>query len=248
MFALEGEVMTAKMSERRRAAFLAALEASGNQTLAAEKACVSRSWVCKERSLNPEFDAKVRALIAAADARLRGGAGNAPPRGWGHLDGVELVVRGTNGRRLQIARARAGQWTARTEGRFLEVLGATCNAKAAYAAAGKSKGSAYGHRRRWAGFERRWLDVLDAGTDMLEERLMLRAENIFAEPEPPLPEPPELPAMTVAEAIHLLHLQRRRMLQIGDPPGAWKRPRSLAEVQDSIIRKLSALARRRGLA
>ena len=147
--------MTVKMGERRRAAFLRALAASGNQTLAAEQACVSRSWVCKERAASPAFDAEVRALIAAADARLRGGEGNAPPRGWGHLDGVELVVRGTHGRRVQIARARAGQWTARTETRFLEVLGATCNAKAAYAAAGKSKGSAYGHKRRWPGFGRR---------------------------------------------------------------------------------------------
>jgi hypothetical protein len=240
-------MVTAKMTEKRRAAFLRALAASGNQTLAAERACVSRSWVCKARSLSPEFDAEVRALIAAADERLRGGAGQAPPKGWGHLDGVELVVRGTNGRRVQIARAFPGQWTAKTEARFLKVLGETCNAKAAYAAAGKSKGSAYGHRRRWPGFERRWDDALDTGTDMLEERLMLRAENIFAEAEPPLPEPPPLPAMTVAEAIHLLHLQKRRMLELGRAPGAWKRPRTLDEVRGSILRKLSVIARKRGL-
>jgi hypothetical protein len=240
--------MYRKMGERRRAAFLRALAESGNQTLAAEKACVSRSWVCKERGLNPEFDTEVRALVAAADARLRGGAGQTPPRGWGHLDGVELVVRGTNGRLVQIARAFPGQWTARTEKRFLEVLGATCNAKAAYAAVGKSKGSAYGHRRRWPGFERRWDDALDTGTDMLEEKLTLRAENIFADPEAPMPEAqPDLPQMTIAEAIHLLHMQKRRMLELGRPPGRWKRPRALDEVRASILRKFSVIARKRGL-
>jgi hypothetical protein len=239
--------MTAKMSERRRDAFLWALEASGNQTLAAEKAAVSRSWVCKERALNPEFDARVRAAIAAADARLKGSDGNRPPRGWGFLDGVELVVRGSNRRRVQIARARAGQWTARTEQRFLRSAGETVNVKAACAEVGKSFGSAYAHRNRWPGFARRWDETLDVATDMLEEGLMLRAENIFAEPEPPLPEPPALPRMTVAEAIHLLHLQQRRMLELGRKPGRWRRPRTLDEVREGILRKFSVIARKRGL-
>jgi hypothetical protein len=240
--------MTVKMSEKRREAFLAALEASGNQTLAAEKAAVSRSWVCKERGLNPEFDSKVRAAIAAADARLKGAGDNRPPRGWGFLDGVELVVRGSNRRRVQIARARAGQWTARTEARFLAAAGATVNVKASCAAVGKSFGSAYAHRNRWPGFARRWDSSLDAGTDMLEESLMERAENIFAEPEPPIPEPAApLPRMTIAEAIHLVHMQKRRMLELGRKPGRWRRPRTLDEVRPSILRKFSAIARKRGL-
>ena len=240
--------MTVKMSERRRDAFLAALEACGNQTLAAEKAAVSRSWVCKERGLDAGFDARCRAAIAAADGRLKGSADNCPPKGWGFLDGVELVVRGSNRRRAQIARARAGQWTARTERRFLAVAGATVNVKAACAQIGKSFGSAYGHRNRWPGFARRWDSALDTGTDILEESLMERAENIFAEPEAPMPDAAApLPRMTIAEAIHLVHMQKRRMLELGRKPGRWKRPRTLDEVRGSILRKFSAIARRRGL-
>jgi hypothetical protein len=76
--------MHKKMSDRRRDAFLRSLEASGNQTLAAEQACVSRSWVCKERGLNPAFDSACRAVIEAADAALRGSEGNRPAaKGWG---------------------------------------------------------------------------------------------------------------------------------------------------------------------
>lgn len=240
--------MYRKMSERRRAAFLRALEVSGNQTLAAERACVSRSWVCKERGLNAAFDAACRAAIEAADAGLRGGEGNRPPKGWGFLDGAELVVRGSNRRRAQIARARAGQWTARTERRFLAAAGATVNVKAACAEVGKSFGSAYAHRNRWPGFAGRWDAVLDVGTEELEERLCERAENIFAEPEPPMPDAAApLPRMTIAEAIHLLHLQQRRMLELGRKPGRWKRPRTLDEVREGILRKFSVIARKRGL-
>lgn len=166
----------------------------------------------------------------------------------GYLDGAELVVRGSNRRFVQIARARLGQWTARTEQRFLAAAGATINVKAASAAVGKSFGSAYGHRRRWPGFARRWDDALDTGTDMLEEALTLRAENLFSEPEAPIPEAAQpLPRMTIAEAIHLVHLQKRRMLELGRAPGAWKRPRTLDEVRGRILHKLSVIARKRGL-
>lgn len=92
--------MTAKISGKRRVAFLKALEVCGNQTLAADRVCVSRSWVCKERGLNAEFDLECDRLIAAARERLRSAEGNRPPEGWGHLDGMELVVRGTKGRRV----------------------------------------------------------------------------------------------------------------------------------------------------
>ena len=245
--------MHKKMSGKRREAFLRALEACGNQTLAAERACVSRSWVCKERRLDPEFDSGCRAAIAASGERLRSGDCNRPPKGWGHLDGVELVVRGTGGsgggRRVQIARARAGQWTARSEDRFLEVLAATCNAKAAYAAAGKSKGSAYSHRKRWPGFDKRWQAAEDVGYLHLEDALAERGENLFSSAElPPAGPGPELPRMTVKEAIQLIRLHQYQVRQIGKAPGKrWQRRRRLEEVHESILRKLSAVARRRGL-
>lgn len=90
--------------------------------------------------------------------------------------------------------------------------------------------------------------MLDVGTDELEERLYQRAENICAEAEPLMPDPAApLPRMTIAEAIHLLHLQKRRMLELGRKPGRWKRPRTLDEVHDSILRKFSVIARKRGL-
>lgn len=79
--------MTAKTSQARKDAFLAALEETGNQTLAAERAKVSRSWVSLHRSGDPEFRRLSDEAIAAAKARLGAHPERLPPSGWGFLDG-----------------------------------------------------------------------------------------------------------------------------------------------------------------
>jgi hypothetical protein len=236
--------MTAKMSDRRRGAFLKALEVCGNQTLAAERVCVSRSWVCQERMRNPDFDAECRRVIASARERFRGAEGNRPPEGWGHLDGVELVVRGTNGRRVQIARARAGQWTARCERRFLSVLAATGNAEAAYFAAGKSKGSAYSHRKRWAGFERQWGAAVAQSCVRLEFGLAAYAMNPFSAPDLPDPAPV---SMTPDQALHSLHMNKRRMFGLGKRTGRRGAPPTMDEVTARLVRAVEAVKGGRAL-
>ncbi|PAX07115.1 hypothetical protein [Sphingomonas lenta] len=74
--------MSAKTSERRRAAFFKALAETGNQTLAAERAKVSRSWVSLHRAGDPAFRAEMEAAIASAEARLDRAAGVGPAAKW----------------------------------------------------------------------------------------------------------------------------------------------------------------------
>jgi hypothetical protein len=89
--------MYRKMGARRRGHFLRALAVSGNLTLAAERAGVSRSWVYKERAGDSAFDSACRAAKAAADAGLRGRqASGRMPKGWNRFGGDELVVRRSN--------------------------------------------------------------------------------------------------------------------------------------------------------
>lgn len=221
--------MTAKTSPARRAAFLKALRATGNQTLAAERAKVSRSWVQLHRSTDPEFDDACRAAIAAAKESLRsapildlrqgrqvrGARGSSkPPCGWGYLDGEELVVRGTNGRRVQIARARLHQWTPRVEDRFLATLAVTCNVRAACAEVGMSVESAYKHRARWPAFAERWDEAVQIGYWRLDGALTAGAIALFDPPDPsgpPLePAAPALAPMSVDDAIRLAGLYERR--------------------------------------
>jgi hypothetical protein len=119
--------VSAKFGAQRKRAFLTYLAQTGNQTLSAERAKVSRSWVCLHRANDAAFDADCRSAIAVARAALREAASTSsaapqderrghtphPPtadaagpthspagRGakkWKYFDGHELVVRGTGG-------------------------------------------------------------------------------------------------------------------------------------------------------
>ncbi len=74
--------MSKKFSAQRKNAFLRYLSQTGNQTLSAERAKVSRSWVRLHRSSDPAFDAACREAIEEAKAVLRDAAssGSAAPQ------------------------------------------------------------------------------------------------------------------------------------------------------------------------
>lgn len=209
--------MTARISERRRGAFLRALGRNGNYAVASEQAGVSRNWVLKARGEEAGFDAACREAVAAVRARLlAAGAGEARRRGcWGHLGGVELVVRGTRGsgdaRRVQIGRARGHQWGPLTEERFLQMLRWTCNVKASYEAVGMSKGSAYSHRKRWPEFARRWHEAIVEGHQRISSALTASGCNFFSDPEARPEIEPEIAIgpMSVGDAIRILRMHQR---------------------------------------
>jgi len=234
--------MSHKTSPARRAAFLRAVAETGNQTIAAGRAKVSRSWVQLHRSTDPAFDAEVRAAIEVARAsfdRLRMSGGTEPPSGWGFLDGEELVVRGTNGRRVQVARARLRQWTPRAEDRFLAVLAATCNVDAACAEVGLSPVSAYEHRKRWPAFARRWREAIKLGSIRLQFAQVIYAANPASSLD--LPEPAELPPASFDERMHCLYMHQHETDGIGARPGGYARPRPMDEVYATILSKIDAI-------
>ena len=235
--------MTAKFGEARRRAFLAALSESGNQTLAAERAKVSRSWVSLHRAGDPGFRRACDDALAEARARLGPHPERRPPSGWGFLDGEELVVKGTGGsgggKRMQIARARLRQWSPRVEQRFLAARGATCNVKAACAEVGLTPASAYGHRRRWAAFARLWDAAVEQGYLQLECGLIEAGGNFLSGEDPPDAAP--LTGMTVGHAIHLLHMHKHAVHRIGGRPGLRAREPDIEEVRAHLLRKSEAL-------
>jgi len=239
--------MTAKISVARKAAFLDAVRATGNQTLAAERAKVSRSWVQLHRTEDAAFRRAVDEAVAEAKAALRqahgGRAGTAPPRGWGFLDGAELVVRGTGGagggKRVQIARARARGWSPRVEARFLTTLAATCNVKAACAAVGLTAASAYGHRKRWRAFAEQWDAAVEQGYLQIEMGLIETAGNLFSG-EAPIGAAP-ISGMTAEHAIHLLHMHKHQVHGIGKRPGLRPREPDIEDIRAEILRKAEAL-------
>jgi len=237
--------MTRKFSQARKDAFLAAVRETGNQTIACERAKVSRSWVQLHRSEDAAFRHAVDEAVAEAKARLGSHPERRPPTGWGFLDGEELVVKGTGGagggKRVQIARARVRQWSPRVEERFLAALGSTCNVKAACAEVGLTPASAYGHRKRWPAFARRWHASVEQGYQQIEMGLIECAGSFLSGEE--LPDAAPLTGMTVDHAIHVLHMHKHQVHRIGGRPGLRAREPDLEEVRAFIERKLQAMQR-----
>jgi len=218
--------MSAKTSSARRAAFFRALFETGNQTLAAERARVSRSWVQLHRSTDPGFDEAVRDAIAEAKVALSQRSGSSPehvvtkpPRGWGHQDGEELVVRGSRGRRVQVARARLHQWTPRVEGRFLACLEQVCNLRLALREVGFTAASLHEHRKRWPAFDEACEVALARGFERLDNGLAHAACRLFSPDAYPLPEAPVVGPMNASAAISLMRLHEKRRAGRGRRPG-----------------------------
>src|SRR4051812_30499905 len=114
--------MTARIDEGRKAAFLKALGESGNSTLSAERAGVSRHWARLHRKADAKFDADYRSALAKAGRRLARQEDNRPTQLWRKAGGSELVVIGRDGRQARIVRSPERAWTPRHERRFLAVV------------------------------------------------------------------------------------------------------------------------------
>ena len=248
--------MSPKTLAARRALFLRALRESGNVTLSAERARLARSWVHNQRKRDPGFDGACRAAIAAARAAFAALGSRRPPTGWGYLDGEELVVKAASGGRVQVTRARPDQWTPSAEARFLSMLAATCNVKAACGAAGLSTTSAYNHRKRWPAFARRWDEAVSLATARLALALVRYCINPFSAIDPPspagiaihggrardLPWPVGMAAMSVDEALQNLYMHQHAS-GVGGKPGRIARPMPIADAVRAIGGKIDAINR-----
>ncbi|WP_375380451.1 hypothetical protein [uncultured Sphingomonas sp.] len=233
--------MSAKTSAARRRAFFAALAATGNQTLAAERAKVSRSWVSLHQSTDPAFRAEMEAAVLAAKARLDEAATVKPALRWRDQDGEELAVRGSRGRWTQVARARLKQWTPRVEAHFLAALRETCNVKAACKEVGLTQQSAYGHRKRWVEFARAWDVAIEDGYDRLSIALVASAGAMLGDTcfVPDV----ALGPISVDQAIQMLWLHRPRVCGIGNPPGRVAKEPTMDEVRKLVLRKVAIFER-----
>lgn len=241
--ATEEQRVRPKMDEVRRAAFLTALAETGNQTLAAERARVSRSWVILRRRTDSSFRRESDTAIAAAKARLAAAAHSRPPSRWRDQHGHELVLRGGAHRLVQVQRARLTAITPRIEARFLAALAKTCNVRAACRTARVSITGIYDHRQRWPVFAERWDRAMEDGYDALSMAVVAAAGAMLGDtdivPEPAMGVP------TVTQAIEALRLHQRRMR--GEPcrRGWRRRPLTLDEIRESIMRRVAVIARAR---
>jgi len=159
--------------------------------------------------------------------------------------GAILRAHGKDG--PQLIRSAGHIWTEEAEDIFLDCLAASNNATWSAQQCGFSKEGIYKRARRDPVFAEKMAAARTQSVGRIDEALARRAED-FLEGKPADPGSP-IVDMTVQDAIAIVKLYRARQ----NPEGggrrpAWPaRPRSLAEVHDSILTKLSAIARKNGL-
>jgi hypothetical protein len=146
-----------KIPFSREIAYLRVLADTGNATLAAAHAGVSRTWAYKRREVDPRFDRLFREMAALAKARL-------PAR---------------------VNRERADGWTADKEARFLERLQETCSVPFAVAAVGLTTGSAYSRRKRRPAFAAAWDEAERIGWPPIDQPWIESAICYLERREPP---------------------------------------------------------------
>lgn len=145
------------ISIAREVVYLRALGDTGNATLAAAVARVSRDWAYKKRKADARFASLCREMAGRAKARL-------PAR---------------------VNRDRAGGWTAAKEARFIERLRETCSVPFAAAAVGISSVSAYRRRQVRPGFAAAWDEAEREGWPPSDMPWIESAMCFFEGREPP---------------------------------------------------------------
>lgn len=139
------------------------------------------------------------------------------------------------------------RWTEEAEAIFLDALAASNNATWAAEQCGFSRVAIYARARRDPALADKMAAARALSHGRIEEGLTREAEDFLAG-KPPNPDRPG-PPMTIQDAIAILKLNRQG--QGRDVEGrrpAWPaRRRTIGEVHDSILAKLSAIARKRGI-
>ena len=145
----------------------------------------------------------------------------------------------------QIVRSDGHRWTDEAEEIFLDSLAASNNVTWSAAQSGFSTAAIYARARNDPGFHQRIAAARDQARDRIDEGLYRAAEDFLSGrvPDPGSP----LIVTSVDQAIAIQKLNRPASTGEGRRPAWPARPRTLAEVHDSILRKLSAIARKRGI-
>lgn len=145
----------------------------------------------------------------------------------------------------QVVRSRGKRWTDEAEAIFLDHLAASNNVTWAAEQTGFSREGIYARARRHPEFAERMAAARSQAYGRIDEALSRAAEDFLAGREPG-PQSP-LVAMTIQDAIAIQKLHGASQTGHGRRPAWPARPRTLDEVRDSILDKLSAIARKRGL-
>ena len=240
----------------RREAFLEFLAKTGNWTAAAAAVGIDRSTADQRRKRDADFAIRSAEAFAAAERALAGAEDAFGCAGQGEFN----VIRRGRGGRTQIVRAGAKRWSKKIEAQFFAALAPCGNVAAAARAVGFTEGCIWTRRRKWPAFRARMEEALDEAEINIEFRLASMGSDVSAAGREEADGgeegmgtgtstcPPQLDPLPFDADLALRFLKWREAKRQGREGGRngrrWARPpRSLDEVQGSILRKLGAIHR-----
>ncbi|WP_374942414.1 hypothetical protein [Sphingomonas sp.] len=134
------------------------------------------------------------------------------------LGGEMVTVRRRDGT-VQVRRAHPGRLTRAAEQRFLAALSATCNVRLAAAAVGTQSTHFYRRRQDSPAFAREWRMALAQGYEAVEMALLAAGlPESHAHDDWRHNAPPAVPPMTANQALQLLYLHQKAVLNQDAPP------------------------------
>ncbi|WP_260598330.1 hypothetical protein [Sphingomonas endolithica] len=239
----------------QNAAFLAELRRTGNARDAARTLGAHRSTFTRRRNKHPAFAADWDAALAVAHAHL-----NPPPTGEG--DHLPLPANGggasphttrpaaneprptrTKSGRLQLRRAMPQRLTRADEQAFLAALSATANVRLSATAAGFSHSAFYHRRKQSPAFAREMRLALQQGYQRVEMALLASQEiESHADDAWRHNAPPDMPQMTVNQALQLLYLHQKEARSWAEPQHLKRR---LGEPHEVRLYRLAIMAEAR---
>jgi hypothetical protein len=203
-----------------QAAFVKGLAETGNVQAAAARAGVTAAACYGRRKADPAFAARWSDALESRRTKAQARIVRTSP--WG------------------VQRVRCNrQWSETAEEAFLDALASSCNVTLSCDEAGVGASSVYRQRRRRPDFAAKWQGALDQGYARLEmatvEAAVAAIEGRDHDPARPIP------PMSVETVLKVLTLHRAAVKGVGRRSGWQVRRRPLAEVKESILRKLEAI-------
>ena len=215
-------------------AFLKALRRTGNVRLAARQVGLKYGTMQYRRAQHPAFAHGWDAALVFAQARFdaRGRHGPTAADGGNRTKGGEAVVVRRNDGKLQMRAAQPGKLTKQCEQTFLSALSATANVRLSAAAAGASVAAFYRRRRNNPAFAREMRMALEEGYERLQTALLASSRPASFEDDAWRHiDPPEMPPMTVNQALQLLYLHQKEARLLAEPAHIRRRPGESSEAR-----------------
>jgi uncharacterized membrane protein len=157
-----------------------------------------------------------------------------------------VVIGKNQSGRLCVAKARYNSWTVAQRGAFLDHLAATCNVRASAKAVGLVHSTGYRMYRRDSDFAAAWDNALAAGYTALETMMVARALGAVDIPHGET-QMPDVETIDTEVALRMLALHKRAVKTNAGQGKPKLRQSTEEETNAAILKKLRALAKRRGI-